>query len=111
MAFLFFPCKSHTDPVRDRATYDASSSAAVTYTVASTKDAPTTLTYGPSFVSLAATYAGKVILGLNRRLDNISNTIAAALLAQKNMDNLYAIELGNEPNCQSRQPWWIIEPR
>lgn len=98
-----FPKKSHTNLDRDRATYDASSSEAVTYTVASTKDAPTTLTYGPSFVSLAAEYAGKVILGLNRRLDNISNTIAAALLAQKNMDNLYSIELGNEPNCQSQQ--------
>ncbi|CAG8395580.1 unnamed protein product [Penicillium salamii] len=83
---------------QDRATYDPSSSEAVTYTVASTKDAPASLTYGPSFMSLAATYAGKVIIGLNRRLDNISNTIAAALVAQKEMDNLYAIELGNEPN-------------
>lgn len=52
-------------------------------------------------MSLASEYAGKVIIGLNRRLDNISNTIAAALVAQKDMDNLYAIELGNEPNCQS----------
>ncbi|CAG8945362.1 unnamed protein product [Penicillium salamii] len=83
---------------QDRATYDPSSSEAVTYTVASTKDAPASLTYGPSFMSLAAKYAGKVIIGLNRRLDNISNTIAAALVAQKDMDNLYAIELGNEPN-------------
>ncbi|KAJ5362159.1 hypothetical protein N7541_003003 [Penicillium brevicompactum] len=96
--FTSLPYRAHTNLDRDRATYDASSSEAVTYTVASTKDAPTTLTYGPSFISLAATYAGKVILGLNRRLDNISNTIAAALLAQKNMDNLYSIELGNEPN-------------
>lgn len=69
--------------------------------MASTKDAPASLTYGPSFMSLASEYAGKVIIGLNRRLDNISNTIAAALVAQKDMDNLYAIELGNEPNCQS----------
>ncbi|CAG8306653.1 unnamed protein product [Penicillium salamii] len=83
---------------QDRATYDPSSSEAVTYTVASTKDAPASLTYGPSFMSLASEYAGKVIIGLNRRLDNISNTIAAALVAQKDMDNLYAIELGNEPN-------------
>ncbi|KAJ6089810.1 hypothetical protein N7467_005026 [Penicillium canescens] len=83
---------------QDRATYDASSTEAVTYTVASSADAPQTLTYGPSFISLAATYAGKVIIGLNRRLDNISNTISAALLVQSNMDNLYSIELGNEPN-------------
>ncbi|KAJ6029472.1 hypothetical protein N7499_000620 [Penicillium canescens] len=83
---------------QDRATYDASSTEAVTYTVASSADAPQTLTYGPSFISLAATYAGKVIIGLNRRLDNISNTISAALLVQSKMDNLYSIELGNEPN-------------
>ena len=96
-------CKACTEPPRDRATYNASSSEAVTYTVASTKDAPTTLTYGPPFVSLAATYAGKVIIGLNRRLDDISNTIAAALLVKAKMKNLYSIELGNEPNCQYRQ--------
>lgn len=85
---------------RDRATYDSSSTEAVTYTVASPGGAPETLTYGPSFFSLAASYAGEVIVGLNRRLDDISNTISAALLAQNEMDNLYSIELGNEPNCR-----------
>ncbi|RHZ62021.1 glycosyl hydrolase family 79 C-terminal domain-containing protein [Aspergillus thermomutatus] len=83
---------------QDRATYDASSTNAVTYTVASSGDAPTSLTFGPSFVSLAASYGGDVILGLNRRLDNLSNTIAAATLAKNKMNNLNAIELGNEPN-------------
>ncbi|KAJ5211519.1 uncharacterized protein N7498_003165 [Penicillium cinerascens] len=83
---------------QDRATYNASSAEAVTYTVASTADAPESLTYGPSFISLAATYAGEVIIGLNRRLDNISNTISAALFAKGRVDNLYSIELGNEPN-------------
>jgi hypothetical protein len=39
-------------------------------------------------------------LGLNRRLDNMSNTIAAAKFAKRHMNNLYAIELGNEPNCE-----------
>ena len=48
---------------------------------------------------MAADYSGSVILGLNRRLDNISNTIAAAKLAKSEMGNLYSIELGNEPNC------------
>jgi hypothetical protein len=84
---------------RDRATYDASSTNAVTYTVPSAGAAPASLTYGPPFVSLAASYGGEVILGLNRRLDNISNTIAAATLAKNEMSNLYAMELGNEPNC------------
>ncbi|KAJ5926689.1 hypothetical protein N7516_008462 [Penicillium verrucosum] len=83
---------------QDRATYDSSSTEAVTYTVASTGAAPETLTYGPSFISLAAGYAGEVIIGLNRRLDDISNTISAALLVQSKMENLYSIELGNEPN-------------
>ncbi|KAJ5669430.1 hypothetical protein N7462_010500 [Penicillium macrosclerotiorum] len=86
---------------QDRATYDASLSEAVDYTVASSGDAPDSLTYGPSFISLAAGYGGEVILGLNRRLDNIANTISAAELVQSEADNLYAIELGNEPNFYS----------
>lgn len=73
---------------------------AVSYTVASSTDAPTSLTYGPSFISLAASYGGEIILGLNRRLNNISNTITAAKLAQSEASNLYAMELGNEPNCK-----------
>lgn len=85
---------------RDRATYDPSLTTAVSYTVASATDAPTSLTYGPSFISLAASYGGEIILGLNRRLNNISNTIAAAELAQSQATKLYAIELGNEPNCK-----------
>lgn len=86
--------------IRDRATYDPSLTTAVNYTVVSSADAPTTLTYGPSFISLAASYGGEVILGLNRRLNNIANTISAAKLAQNEAANLYAIELGNEPNCK-----------
>ncbi|KAJ5638261.1 beta-glucuronidase [Penicillium lividum] len=86
---------------QDRATYDASSSDAVTYTVAASTDAPDSLTFGPSFMKLAAEYGGDVTLGLNRRLDNISNTIAAASVAVDQMANLYAIELGNEPDFYS----------
>lgn len=41
-----------------------------------------------------------MILGLNRRLNNQTNTIAAAKLAKSEMTNLNAIELGNEPNCK-----------
>ncbi|KAF7624863.1 hypothetical protein F9C07_2154790 [Aspergillus flavus] len=83
---------------QDRATYDASSSSAVTYTVSDPADAPSSLTFGPPFISLAADYDGQVIIGLNRRLNNQSNTIAAATLAKDTIKNLYAIELGNEPN-------------
>lgn len=39
-------------------------------------------------------------LGLNRRLDDVENTIAAAKVVQSKVTNLYAIELGNEPNCE-----------
>lgn len=38
-------------------------------------------------------------MGLNRRLDNLSNTLAAATLAQEKMKNIYSLELGNEPTC------------
>ncbi|OJI95828.1 hypothetical protein ASPVEDRAFT_48145 [Aspergillus versicolor CBS 583.65] len=83
---------------QDRATYDASSPDAVTYSVDDPADAPETLTFGPSFMTLASEYAGSVVLGLNRRLNNIENTISAASLAVSEMGNLNAIELGNEPN-------------
>lgn len=39
-------------------------------------------------------------LGLNRRLNNIANTILAAKQIISSVPNLYSIELGNEPNCQ-----------
>ncbi|KAL5046138.1 hypothetical protein BDW71DRAFT_197861 [Aspergillus fruticulosus] len=83
---------------QDRATFDASSSEAVTYTVDDPADAPLSLTYGPSFITLASEYSGSVVLGLNRRLNDIGNTITAAGLAVSEMGNLHAIELGNEPN-------------
>lgn len=87
---------------RDRATYDASSSQQVTYTVANAGDAPSTLTFGPSFMSLAGTYDGKVTIGFNRRLNNLANTVAAAAKAVDQIGSLHAIELGNEPNCTFR---------
>lgn len=86
---------------QDRAQYDASTSAYVVYSVARAADAPMTLTFGPKFMSLAATYPGKVVLGLNRAKNNIQNTIAAAKIAVAEMKNLLAIELGNEPECRS----------
>lgn len=70
----------------------------MTYTVANPADAPQTLTFGPKLIDLAATYAGRVTLGLNRRLNNIANTISAAALAKQKIGTLHAIELGNEPD-------------
>ncbi|KAK9426086.1 hypothetical protein SUNI508_12630 [Seiridium unicorne] len=82
---------------QDRAQYDPATSAYVVYTVASAADAPTTLTFGSSFMTLANTYKGTVVVGLNRGTNNITNTIAAAKVAVSGITNLLAIELGNEP--------------
>lgn len=85
---------------RDRATYDPSLKIPVSYSVSSPLDAPESLTFGPSYMDLAGSYDGSVTIGLDRRLNNISNTIAAAEVAVSKIPNLYAIELGNEPNCK-----------
>jgi len=82
---------------QDRASYDASTSAYVVYSVKSAADAPSTLTFGPKFMTLAGTYEGSVVVGLNRGKNNIENTIAAAKVAVSEVKNLLAIELGNEP--------------
>lgn len=70
------------------------------YTVASSGDAPTTLTYGPSFFTLAAQLANSpdITIGLNRQLNNQANSLQAAKDAQIVINNLYAVEVGNEPD-------------
>lgn len=85
---------------QDRASFDASTSAYVVYSVANAADAPMTLTFGPRFMTLAGTYPGSVVVGLNRGKNNIENTIAAAKVAVSEVTNLLAIELGNEPECK-----------
>jgi len=91
--------------LRDRAIYDPNLSTAVEYTVADPADAPLSLTFGPSFFSLAADMPGDVIIGLNRELNDQENTRAAAVQAKNNMPNLFAIELGNEPDCEMPTSW------
>ncbi|TVY40669.1 Beta-glucuronidase, partial [Lachnellula occidentalis] len=99
---------------QDRAVYDPNTSAYVVYTVAAPTDAPAALTFGPSFMTLAETYGGTVVLGLNRGHDNITNTIAAAKKAKSSMTNLLAIELGNEPEYVDQQlisqDWSGVQP-
>jgi hypothetical protein len=85
---------------QDRASYDAATSAYVVYSVKNAADAPASLTFGPSFMKLAGTYKGSMVLGLNRGKNNLQNTIAAAKVAVQEMGNLLAIELGNEPECE-----------
>jgi len=86
---------------QDRAQYDARTSAYVVYSVSNPADAPASLTFGSSFMTLAAKYGGSVVVGLNRGKNNIQNTIDAAKVAVNGMSNLLAIELGNEPECRS----------
>ncbi len=88
---------------RDRATYDANLQSPVNYTVATPADAPLSLTYGPSFFTLASQLQGQVTVGLNRQLNNEANSLAAGSRAKQSMGNLFAIELGNEPDCAWRK--------
>ncbi|KAH9996756.1 glycoside hydrolase family 79 protein [Xylariaceae sp. FL0662B] len=87
---------------QDRAQYDSSTEAYVVYTVSNAADAPSSLTFGSSFLTLAGSYGGSVVVGLNRGKNNIANTIDAAKLAVSEVGNLLAIELGNEPEYYSR---------
>ncbi|KAF2463352.1 uncharacterized protein BDR25DRAFT_384655 [Lindgomyces ingoldianus] len=82
---------------QDRADYDPNLSAYVTYSVASDKDAPKTLKYGPRFFDLAGGYEGRVVLGLNRGHNDVGNTVEAAKKAKGVMGNLVGVEMGNEP--------------
>ena len=91
---------AETEWRRDRATYNSTLNTAVNYTVASQADAPDFLSYGPDFFELANTLKGDVTLGLNRQLNNISNSGEAASRALDIMHNLLSIELGNEPKCE-----------
>lgn len=83
---------------QDRAVYDPSLAAYVDYSVPNYTVAPSNLTFGPSFMTLAGTWTGGVVVGLNRGHDNLSNTIAAAKVAVERVPSLYALELGNEPD-------------
>ncbi|GJJ07592.1 hypothetical protein Clacol_001795 [Clathrus columnatus] len=82
---------------QDRATFNATESMAVRYTVSDPTQAPASLTYGPSFFTLASTLKGNVTVGLNRQLNNETNSLEAAQYALASMPNLLSIELGNEP--------------
>lgn len=82
---------------QDRALYDPDTDAYVVYWVDNAADAPMTLTFGPRYMELANEYPGEVTVGLNRGKNQMDNTIAAAKVALNTMSNLYAVELGNEP--------------
>lgn len=54
--------------------------------------------YGPEFFKIVGSYGGTVVLGLDRGQNNISNAVNAAKAAKELIPNLYAFELGNEPD-------------
>ncbi|KAH7472860.1 hypothetical protein FOMA001_g11929 [Fusarium oxysporum f. sp. matthiolae] len=66
-------------------------------------------TYGPLLMRLVADYQGPIVWGLNRGGNNITNTIAAAKAAVKQLPSLYALELGNEPPIASTVNEWTPE--
>ncbi|KAI8813802.1 Phosphopantetheine attachment site-containing protein [Cladochytrium replicatum] len=82
---------------QDRALYNPALRGPANYFVPSPKDAPQNVTYGSGFMFLAGQYAGDVTLGLNRKLNDLDSTIAAAKRAVSDIPTLTAIELGNEP--------------
>ncbi|KAL7624819.1 hypothetical protein AAE478_004033 [Parahypoxylon ruwenzoriense] len=87
---------------QDRAQYDSRTSAYVVYSVSNPSDAPASLIFGSSFLTLAGSYGGSVVVGLNRGKNQVQNTIDAAKIAVLEVKNLLAIELGNEPEYYSR---------
>lgn len=93
---------------QDRAQYDSATSAYVVYSVSNPADAPASLTFGSKFLTLAGSYAGSVVVGLNRGKNNIVNTIAAAKIAVSEVKNLLAIELGNEPECRCSGAYELV---
>ncbi|KAH8901723.1 hypothetical protein GQ53DRAFT_790114 [Thozetella sp. PMI_491] len=111
---LVHPCLEHISrlykkilPIRiggttqDRATYDPTFSGYVSYTTPDPLTAPTSLTYGRKFFDLIPRFGAETLLGFNRGDNNRSNTFEAVLAAKARpnvMGNLWAIELGNEPD-------------
>lgn len=86
-------------PVRiiDRALYDGEQKAPSSYKLQPGVHVPKQLTFGSNFIELAASLKGPTTLGLNRESNNFTNVAEAIAQALLKMDNLYAFELGNEP--------------
>lgn len=84
----------------DKALFDPNLSTAVTpgvnFSEAGTATLPTR-SDGPQLLELVASHGGNVVFGLDRGRNNLSNSISAAIAAKAHLSNLYASELGNEP--------------
>lgn len=82
---------------QDRALYDGEQKAPSSYKLQPGVHVPKQLTFGSNFIELAASLKGPTTLGLNRESNNFTNVAEAIAQALLKMDNLYAFELGNEP--------------
>ncbi|KAA1113404.1 hypothetical protein PGT21_030738 [Puccinia graminis f. sp. tritici] len=86
---------------QDRARYDREESQPVRYQLPSGGGAaqvPARLSFGPEFIRLANQLSpGPLTFGLNRQSGNLLNAGIAARDLVDHLSNLYAIELGNEP--------------
>ncbi|KAI7940237.1 hypothetical protein MJO28_013889 [Puccinia striiformis f. sp. tritici] len=87
---------------QDRATYDPNQKDPVLFVMPPGKKVAQKVTFGPAFIDLASRLKGATTLGLNRQQGDKNNAGLAALAAVQKMKNLYALELGNEPNCAAR---------
>ncbi|KAH6970316.1 hypothetical protein DER45DRAFT_623179, partial [Fusarium avenaceum] len=84
---------------QDRATYDEKFDGYVSYHTDDPLVAPMELIYGPKFFDLIRQYGHETIVGLNRGDDNLTNTMAAVkMLKSRAEKNVWAVELGNEPD-------------
>lgn len=72
----------------------------VNYYVVDFVDVFVNFIYGFFFFDFVSKFNGFIIIGLNRRLNNINNIIVVVEQVVKMMNNLYVIELGNELDCE-----------
>ncbi|KNF03331.1 hypothetical protein PSTG_03599 [Puccinia striiformis f. sp. tritici PST-78] len=82
---------------QDRAVYDPNETQPIRYSLPPGEQVPKTISFGPQFIELASRLKGPTTIGFSRQLGDLKNVGLAALTAVQKMNNLYAIELGNEP--------------
>ncbi|CAH7686947.1 family 79 glycoside hydrolase [Phakopsora pachyrhizi] len=88
---------------QDRAAYDPNLSVSIKNNLTKNSLVPNNITYGPKYFQIANQLDGPTTIGVNRRENNLNNTINAVQEALRSVKNLYAIELGNEPEFWDRR--------
>ncbi|KAI8444599.1 hypothetical protein BY996DRAFT_6425622 [Phakopsora pachyrhizi] len=88
---------------QDRAAYAPNLSVPIKNNLTKNSLVPNNITYGPKYFQIASQLDGPTTIGVNRRENNLNNAIIAVQEALKTVKNLYAIELGNEPEFWGRR--------